>query len=180
MNAPEYIIVDEVGTIATSVKTELTLPVLNYQYGYVDELNEMLTQWAKDPASVSLKFPILWLEQPFTVVRTKPGETIYGTVDIRLFIIMQTDQNYKAAQRVTLVYKPIIWPIYRSLMKQIDLSLAFTTQSKDQIPHTFSDRYYWGADTEKIFGDKVDCSIVSIFGIPISNNANCIPSTQII
>lgn len=180
MNNPEYILVDELAAVAAAVKTELALPVLNYKYGYIDELNEMMLQWAKDPTSVVLKFPILWLEQPYIIDRRLRGETVYGKVNLRLFIIQQTDANYKAIDRMTNVYKPIIYPIYRSLLKQIDLSLAFTTQSKDQIAHSFSDRYYWGKDTEALFGDKVDCSIVSITELLISNNPNCIPSTQII
>nr|MBA3971805.1 hypothetical protein [Bacteroidota bacterium] len=70
MNDPEYILVDEMDTLVASVKAELSLPVLNYQYGYLRELQETLIEYSKTIQYSALKYPLVWLVQPFTVDRT--------------------------------------------------------------------------------------------------------------
>lgn len=61
MNKPEYILVDEVGSVVTAVKAALSLTVLNYQYGYVTELKETLATFDKSEAFADKKFPLIYL-----------------------------------------------------------------------------------------------------------------------
>ncbi len=178
-----YVIVDEFGVknandelssgIFYEVKNELALPNLNYQYGYTRELNETLKQYAENDEFMFKKFPLVWLQQPFTIIKDVTAIT-YGTIEfLRLFICVGTDVNYKAKDRMAKSFKPIIYPIYGSIMNQIDLSRTFVTQSADQIAHTISDRYFWGPD-EAIFGDKIDCSVITLSGLVVSNKT-CLP-----
>lgn len=186
MNKPEYIIVDEFGLIANEIEAVLlALPVppissLNYQYGYIRELNETLQQWSKTETDRVLKFPLLYLEQPFNVQRSTSAAT-YGKLDVvRVFIINETQLNWKAKDRMDNNFKPIIYPIYRELLNQIDLSQAFSTQSADQIEHTFTDRYFWGNDQQNVLNDKIDCSIVTFRNLTVNNNPNCLPATSML
>lgn len=169
MNNPEYIPVEEMGTVVAAVKTALALPVLNYQFGTGQELNETLQQYSADPALIAEKYPLVFFEEPFEIDRGFSG--VYGKIDIvKLFIIMQSQVNYKAAQRKELVYKAVIWPIYRELLRQIDLSIAFSTQAAEVIDHTIVNRYLIPG-----LNDNADCSIVTIKSLVIANNLNCNP-----
>lgn len=176
MNNPEYTPVDEFGLIKTEIKNALALPVLNYQYGYTKELNMTLMQWSKDLPHQGLKYPLLYLEQPFNIIKNVKGNAFYGTIDVlRVYIVNETQKDWKAADRMLWNFKPVIYPIYRELMTQVDYSLAFHTQSRDQIEHIFTDRYFWDGQ-ESILNDAFDCSIVTFRNLMIANNPNCIPA----
>ena len=137
MNQPEYIVVDEIGTVVEAVKTSLGLDVLNYQYGYVEELNETLQQWSKNPDYAPLKFPLVWAMQPFTIVRGEGG--IYGSVEgLRIFIINSSGKELKAKDRMENNFKTVIYPIYREFMSQLNLSPAFG--DAPQRKHRINDR----------------------------------------
>lgn len=170
MNKPEYIVVDEIGTVVEAVKTSLELDVLNYQYGYVEELNETLQQWSKNPDFAVLKFPLVWAMQPFTIVRGEQG--IYGSVEgLRVFIINSSEKTQKAAQRMEDNFKEVIYPIYREFMEQLNVSVAFVDSPNRR--HRFTDRYWWGEAQQAVLNDVVDCSEISQLELKIHNNQNC-------
>lgn len=184
MNNPEYILVDEFGVkdpvtdlltsgILFDVKTALGLPALNYQYGYVKELQEHLEQWGKSEAKAALKFPLVWIKQPFTVVRNTQG--FFGIVsDLSMFVIHSTAPELKAKKRMTDKFKPVIYPIYREIINQIDLSPVFSNLGIPDIPHRFTDRYYWGEDQKTVIPDAVDVMEINFQTLRITNNSNCL------
>lgn len=180
MNQPEYIPVDEMGTIVAAVKTTLGLPVLNYQYGEIGELTTTLQQWTKSKGSAADKsadkFPLVWFVQPFMIERGIPG--YYGLLkDAKVFFVAQTQKDYKAAQRMTNVYKAVIYPIYREFLNQTLLTGPFTGSGEELgiggIRHDFMDRFYFGEELEEILGDVVDCSVMFNLELLIQNNPNC-------
>jgi hypothetical protein len=153
--------------ILFEVKTKLGLSSLNYQYGYSRELNETLKQYASNDDFSVKKFPLVWLQQPFTIVKDLTG-AVHGTIlSLRLFICTGTEVNLKSTERMSKIFKPILYPIYYELMTQIDLSTGFHSTSADQINHTIIDRYFWAED-EEIIGDKVDCLVLDIQNLVIA------------
>src|SRR5205809_5762935 len=105
-----YVLVDEFGLkdadgvltggLLKNVKDALGLPVLNYQFGYFDELTETLSQYSMTEQFSAKKFPLIWVEQPFTIDRENVN--VFGeTIDLRLFIIHETDKTYKADKRLS-------------------------------------------------------------------------------
>lgn len=180
MNQPEYIPVDVMGEIASSVKAALGIAVLNYQYGELEELTETLQQWTKSKGGgtdkSTLKFPLFWLVQPFIIERGIPG--YYGLLkDAKIFFIDKTKKEYKAADRMTNVYKAVLYPIYRETLNQFTLHQAITGSGEELgiggIKHSFVDRYYFGEGLEEILGDVVDCSVMFDLELLINNNPNC-------
>lgn len=170
MNNPEYILVDELALVVAKVKAALSLPVLNYQYGYVEELNETLSQWSKSKDHASLKFPLIWVMQPFVIARGDKG--FYGSVEgLKIFLINSTDPTLKAPERMTNNFKAVIYPIYRELMEQINRHKAF--ESSYNRKHKFTDRYYWGEQQRSVLNDAVDCSEISALELKIKDNPNC-------
>lgn len=170
MNNPEYILTDEMGTIVAAVKTALSLPVLNYQYGYVYELNETLKQMEANPAMYDKKFPLVWLAEPYTEKRSTYAYWA-DVLDMRMFIMSSTSKTVKSTDRMTDVFKPILLPIYRELIKQIDNSPVFVKQK--EVVHNKINRYYWGEAQQSVLNDPVDCIEISNLQLKIKNNPNC-------
>lgn len=171
MNNPEYILTDEMATIVAAVKAELGIPVLNYQYGYVEELNQTLKQWEEAPTKFALKFPLVWLAEPYNTLRGEVG--IYGSAEPSLYIINSTTKEWKAEDRMTNNYKPILYPIYREILNQVVKSPVFDHVLVESIGHTVTKGYYWGENQQSVLNDAVDCLKVGGLKLRISDNANC-------
>lgn len=169
MNNPEYILVDEIGTVVSAVKAALVLPVLNYQYGYVDELKATLKDYDKTAAYAVQKFPLIYLVQPFTITRS--NFRFFGKTYLEVFIINETVQDKKAPARMTDNFKAVIYPIYRQLVKQLALSRVFQEDTVGKISHKTTDMYYWGEQQQdKMINDVFDCMYISGLNLTIKNN----------
>lgn len=172
MNNPEYILVDELEVIAAATKTSLGISVLNYQYGYVEELNETLKQYENEPALFDKKLPLIYVAEPY---ETEHGEAgIFGKADPDIYIFASTQKVYKARDRMEQVYKPIIFPIYREFLKQIVLSVVFDHTSVETLKHKTAKGYYWDKE-QKLFNDAVDCLRIKGLDLRIHDNY-CSPS----
>lgn len=171
MNKPPYIVVDVFDDIVKAVALKTGL-YINYLYGYVNELSETLQQWSESPSKYEMKYPLVWLSQPFTITEGKQIG-IFGEIDeLRIFIITDSDKNYKAQERMTKSYKPILYPIMEELKTQIPLSKAFQGYNSSlNVKQT--DRYYWGENQKNMLNDVVDIIELKISGIKIQNNLNC-------
>lgn len=167
-----YIVQDEMATVVAAVKTALNLPVLNYQFGYFDELNETLQQMEIGTAGeYANKFPMIWLAEPFEIDNDKPG--VFGIADIDLFLINQTDRNWKAKERLDNNFKTVLYPIYQELLRQIVLSAAFSHTDPAAIPHKHTHRYKWGEGNKHALNDVVDCLKIPGLKLRISEKQNC-------
>lgn len=176
MNDPEYILTDELETIVAAVKTALGLSVLDYQYGFIEELNETLKQMDANPTGSVSKFPLVYLAEPFTTDHGEVG--IYGSVDADIFIINTTTKDWKAKERMTNNYKPILYPIRRELLNQIALSPVFENANVENIKHKTTKGYYWGEAQKSVLNDAVDCLKLSGVKLRIHDKQNCTPQNS--
>lgn len=174
MNNPEYILTDEMATIVAAVKTVLGLSVLNYEYDYIEKLNERLKAMEADPAQYDKKMPLVWLAEPFTINRGVPG--YFGKTKLDIFIFNSTDPTISASKRMEDNYKPVLLPIYRELLKQIGLSVVFSTGSAEAIPHSLTKGYYWDDGKGKsVLNDTVDCLKMGSVDLMINDKEECVP-----
>lgn len=170
MNNPAYTLVDVLGEVVTAVKQAMNLPNLNYQYGYVTELNETLAQWSKTNEWSAKKFPLIWVAQPFTISRGTQG--FYGNVEgLKIAIITDSNKALKAKDRMDQKFKPILYPIYNSFLEQLSLHPAIADDPNRK--HKLIDRYYWGDNQKSELNDVIDCIILDQLAISIYNNSNC-------
>lgn len=187
MNKPPYVLVDVlgqkdvddslIGGVIRQVQIAVGIGNLNYQYGYVTELNETLSQWVTDPELQTRMFPCVWIVQPFTLQR---GEnSVYARVvgGLRIIIMVSTDQELKAKDRMTQKFKPLIYPIYEAVMEELNKDTAI--QYVPNRPHNFTDRYYWPEQSKEL-SQVVDCSEISGLEFSLNNNPNCIPQGVLI
>lgn len=168
----QYIMVDEFGLIVSAVKAALNLPVLNYQYGYVTELNENLQEMTKSPAHRDKRFPLVWLAQPFSVDHGDPsGYSILNGAE--LFIIAESGITERATERMADNFKPVIYPIYREIFQQILAAPWCCEMDIDMLRHKETDRYYWGDQQQKAITAVFDCKHIQFSSLKINNKSNC-------
>lgn len=171
MNDPEFYMVDEIGTLVADAGTNLGIAI-NYQYGYLMELQNTLKEYSKTIEYSSKKYPLVWLVQPFTINRQDGG--YYGDATIRMFIIQESEAGLKARERMEQKFKPVIYPIYRELINQfLNATNIFYGLMGGNLPHNVTDRYYWGEDQQNIINDVFDCMEISNMKLKISNKQNC-------
>ena len=182
MNNPEYILVDEIGVLAQKASTNLIADAvlttaINYQYGYLHELKTKLQQASTMQAFAALKYPLLWLVQPFSIKRVNGN--YFGDTQVRFFIIQQSQATLFAEERMAISFKPVLYPVYREMIKQFNnASHLFEGTMNAAQSHTITDRYYWGENQQEQIDDIFDCMEISGLDLQISNNPNCtIPTT---
>lgn len=176
MTDTQYILTDELEPVVAAVKAALGLSVLNYQYGEVEELNETLKQWEADPVKYHLKFPLVWVAEPYQITIGEAG--IYGTAEVNLFVINATQKTWKAKERMENNFKPVILPIYRELLKQIGMNVAFDHPFGRVPEHKTINRYYLGENRQSTLNDVVDAMKISGMKLRISEKQNCSPFTN--
>lgn len=169
MNNPAYIVTEVFTQKVQDVATALGFPVYSH-YGYVNELNENLQQLSESPKDWDKKFPAVWLVEPFVI--QKSGFGVYGNIpELRMFILMDSDRNYKAPERKEKVYKTRLYPILNELLDQF-CSYPFMGY-RERLRAVITDRYYWGEDQKTITGDVVDTIEVKLQNLRIHSNPNC-------
>lgn len=171
---PLYI-VDEIGLIVAAVSTKMltylqtidsAIQGVQYYYGHPREILETLAQKDQTEPFRFQKYPAICLFQDFSEVRSSE-RGIYATSKFQLIIVNSTDPNYKAEERYTHNFKPILYPIYLNFLEQIALSGKCMLSSDYIIPHTKFDRVFWGRDLvdggKNSFNDYLDAiEIVSM------------------
>lgn len=171
-----YVIVDVFKEIVDSVRLNPdyeTGSVINYQYGYVTELITTLQNMEKDPKYYLNAFPLVWVQQPFTISRKT--NNFYGTTEgLNVYIITTSGADWKAEQRMTESFKKTLYKIYDALLIEIDKHLAFSTMGVQSIPHSVTDFYWWGENQEAVLTHIVDCLKIGDLSLQV-NHKNCIP-----
>lgn len=177
MNNPEYILVDEIGELVSATSSALNgsgvlATPINYQFGYVQELRETLAQYDNTDAFANLKFPLVWLVQPYTIEKGLLG--YFGKTTIRVFIIQESGKTLKATERMEQTFKPVIYPIYREFMKLLEKrSDIFQGDDFTGFNHKVTDRYYWGQEQKDFLNDVFDCMEINSLNLRICDNKNC-------
>lgn len=116
---------------------------INYQYGHFRELIQTLAQWDTDLSLRSQKYPLVFLVGDFKESRGKKAG-VYADISPNIVICHQTEATYKATDRMAKVFKPVLYPIYYSLLNQLSKCSMTFAASPDLISHDKWNRKYWG------------------------------------
>lgn len=176
-----YILYEVIGEVVEQVRLALAEKagvdpeayVLNYQYGYLEELDETLQQWSKDPNSNTRMFPLVWLKPRFKIVRGGAQSQFFGEVrDMRLFVLHSTTPGLKAKERLEQNYKPVIYPVYREILEQLNQHAAISHEVNRA--HAVIDDFYWGDQQQSYLAGPVDCLTIENLNLQI-NTKTCQP-----
>jgi hypothetical protein len=172
---PVYI-VDLIGSVVQAVIAEVlaqiqaaelaalgstNITTINYQYGHFRELIVTLAQWDTDPSLRMGKYPMIYVVQDFVEHRGKLAG-VYADLSLQVIVCHQTEADYKITDRYAKVFKPVLYPIYYSFLKNLALSNMTFPSSPDLISHDKYDRSFWG--TSKVVGSGgTDRSVLNDF-----------------
>jgi hypothetical protein len=145
---------------------------INYQFGHLKELIATMKEYESSANFRTKKYPLVALLMDFPEQMGDAGGYI-GDVTLTIIIAHWTLPTLKAADRYTNNFEPILLPIYHELLRQIEASPYFITQSVNKIRHTKTDHPYWGkgglSDTQgNVFADYVDAIEISNLSLRIN------------
>jgi hypothetical protein len=87
---------------------------------------------------------------------------VYADVSLNIIICHQTEGDYKVAERMPNVFKPVLYPIYYSLIKQLTKHNLTFAASPDLVSHDKYDRAFWGT-SKLVGGGGTDRSMLNDF-----------------
>lgn len=162
------------GDVVRAVSSALTPSLQNvdplitgvhYEYGHYTDIQERLIAYSKTASKKQDRYPLIAVFEDDRVVHQRKG--VYGVTGMKVLILALSNPNYTREQREETTFKPILFPIYEELLKQIWMSGHFMVYSPDQIRHTQINRPHWGdpslySNESYLFGDVLD-------GIELSN-----------
>jgi hypothetical protein len=150
----------------TAALGSTSIQAIDFQYGHLDELIQTLAQKDADPQARFLKYPLVYLVQDFRERRGRqPG--VYAELNLNIIIAHQTEATDKITDRYAKVFKPVLYPIYYSLIKQLATIPQTLQGNQDVIPHDKWDRSYWG--TQAVGGNTADTLNDYVDAIEIQN-----------
>lgn len=125
---------------------------VHYQHGHPVEIAETLMQLEAWEQTRFSRLPAIFLFQDLREEKSdKIG--IYSRVSLNVAIVTGTRPDAKAEERYVETFKPILYPIYRELLKAIDESAWFLLAG-GEVPHVKFDRMYWGSKYAFQNGEK--------------------------
>jgi hypothetical protein len=181
MNSQPLYVVDEIGTIVSAVDA-VTFDVLgkhiNYMYGHFTEIVSRLQQLSNSPdvKDKKSKFPLVALITDFAEEHgSMPGVSLEA--ELHIIIANISDPEWIAQKRYEENFKPVLYPIYQELLRQIASPSQKTVFVDDAelIQHTKIDRLYWGREglygnTQNIMNDFVDAIEIKNLKIKFYHN----------
>jgi hypothetical protein len=148
---PVYI-VDIFRDIVTKVSESMTeslqtvqsvITGVHYMVGHYTEIQAKLQGLAKMTTGKFDRYPLVALFQDFVESRGDSGG-YYGEGSFQLMIVYHTSKTDYTEDRYTKVFKPILYPIYEELLKQIYKNQYTVIQSVSKLSHEKIDRPHWG------------------------------------
>lgn len=165
---------------ATLKEYDPTITGVHYMAGHPLEVTNRLSDRGKNGKAFE-KYPLIAL---FLDVPEEKNAGIGFESEIRadLIIARSTASSLIAEERDTKNFKPVLDPIYREFMKQInEITFGhwkpFQTAGVTKIEHTKINRYFWGKETfmknvANNFNDYIDCIEIRDLRLKI-NFKNC-------
>lgn len=167
-------IVDDIGFVVGKMRdsSSSTPNVPYYLFGHRLEIANTLTEKENSQFKYQ-RYPLVALRLDIAEQNNK------GIIQVKLnmAVMTKTEQNYTAKQRYDNVFKPVLYPLYDSLIEALRTSGIFFWSGNLLVPaHTKLDRPYWGTQFEEgnvknIFNDPIDA--VELIDLTLNKKLNC-------
>lgn len=149
MSAPVFIVDvvrDIVAATSAALLTQLQavdplIVKIGFEYGHINDIRERIT--TKMNATPPVNFcPFVALIEDYKLTHGTVGVT--GIVDMKMLILYYSKADITRQQREDAVFRPILYPVYLELLKQIKLSGKFSVYDETLIRHDQINRPHWG------------------------------------
>jgi len=159
------IFVDIIGDIISEVRAEYD-PAGGekpyYLYGHPLEIFNILSEKSQSESFKYKKYPLVALFQDFEESVNDNSIIVEG---ITIVIMTETNPNYRAPNRYTNTFIPVLHPLYLLFTKHLRRSKLVASDDKHE--HTKIDRLYWGK--EDIFGNSGNIGNDALDAVVIQN-----------
>lgn len=152
---------------------------VHYQYGHPLEIIKTIGNFDNGVASKFNKYPLVAFFLDSRVDRSNPE--YYGEQTVNMAIIRACkNPNQTAKERDEFNFIPVLDPIYRALIREIQNRGDIFQLERGHVPHSAINRYYWGKEgmfgnDGNIFNDWVDA--IEINNMKLRININYCPKT---
>lgn len=116
-----------------------------YDYGHIVDILQKLTSKDQNDDYKFQKYPLVALLLDISESHEQELNYEYE-FPCRILILDTTDKNYTSQERYTNVFKNTLYPIYETLIEKIKRYPKFDFRPTMLVPHTKSDRVYWGSE----------------------------------
>lgn len=117
----------------------------NYLMGSFKEVQKRLMEQSKDVRQRDIKYPLLILTTPIPQ-QFGTNSKYEAIATVNLTLVTETQQIYTVQERLENVYKPVLYPLYNSLMGQITNMVYFDTNNIDELEFNYTDFFYYSGD----------------------------------
>lgn len=124
-------------------EADSNINAVSFMYGKSTEFVETIMQMDKAASSKYRIWPLIMLFTDITTV-TNNRSGSYSECSLQMALAYPTSHTYKADERYTKSYEPILYPLWRRLIQEIAESGCFAVMSEKDIEYTKYDRLYWG------------------------------------
>lgn len=114
------------------------ITAIHYDFGHYNDVRERLIQ--KGKTAQDQRYPLVVLFEDFRQGNRVLGLDSIG--DVKIIILHLTRKDYTRQQRETIVFNPVLVPIYDELLKQMKYSGNFMQYGPFR--HDRIDRPHWG------------------------------------
>ena len=144
-----------------------------YMYGHPKEIIKTLAKKDRHDVQKYNKYPIIALFQDFTETMGEHQAVQSRVEDLNIIIATNTSQDYTSAERYTKTFKPTLYPLYDLLIKHILKSKWFRNVDPGLVPHTKTDRVFWGRSDKNVFNDRLDAIEINNLTLELRLKQNC-------
>jgi hypothetical protein len=145
-----------------------------YKFGHITEIDNTLVSYSATDEFRKQKYPCVMLLQDF-LERKNTNTQLETEVNLQLLIVSESNKDWRSADRYTNVFKPVLYPIYETLIKVISKD-GRLQNSYGPISHNKIDRplingfqiVVRGA-TKNLFNDCLDAIEINNLTLKIKN-----------
>lgn len=141
-----------------------------YMYGHRLEISNRLKDKTKDSVYKYQKYPLVALR--LDIPEPYNAEEV-TELNLNIALLCFTQKGWNAEERMTNIFKPVLYPMYYRFLDELRKSGLFFWQGSRVPQHTKIDRPYWGTEsaesnTKHLFDDPLDA--IEIVDLKIKKN----------
>lgn len=141
----------------------------SFSFGYWPEIHQELLLKGKNKSNDGTKYPLIVMHSDFEEKRGSQNY-ILAEINPKFYLIAESKQNYTTAQRISLVYETVLYPLYEEFMEALQSSKSLVSGAGPRdFEHTKRDLFYIGslAANQNKISDVVDAIELSFGNLKI-------------
>lgn len=150
--------------VASLKQVDPLITGVHFEYGHYTDIQERLITYSKTEKKHD-RYPLVALFEDDRTAHTDGN--FFGMANKKIIILTTSSNSWTRQQREERTFRPILYPIYEELLRQIWLSGYFNVWQPEQIRHDQINRPHWG--DPKLYGNDGYLFTDILDGIELNN-----------